>query len=266
MSDRDIFIIQTSRRGARGDLDTGSLEWSVIRGEVDELLSRSAIDALDDLADVDAPSPSSGQVLAWNGSAWEPVALTGGMAQIWDGDEFSGPYDRLNPIAPLYLLDDDPVQPGMAKLGVQLGGIGVSNLPARSDHTHTNPAPARTTFGPGGYLSSGTRTLASTNVTLAAGISYVVEATLRVQMRGADPGACYYRASVSIAGNTRQSTGGVNGFWCVQGVPREQTWEHERTITGTGAAISISAAVAYDSGGGFYTDAGELVVRLRPAR
>lgn len=35
--------------------------------------SASAASALDDLTDVDAPTPSSGQVLKWNGTAWAPA-------------------------------------------------------------------------------------------------------------------------------------------------------------------------------------------------
>ena len=35
--------------------------------------SASGVSALDDLTDVDAPTPSSGQVLKWNGTAWAPA-------------------------------------------------------------------------------------------------------------------------------------------------------------------------------------------------
>lgn len=155
---------------------------------------------------------------------------------------------------------------GIVYLRLRWGGSGSSTTVSRSDHRHALPTPVRVTTAPSGYMSSGTRSLGSTSVTLADGIPYVVEAELYGQLRGADPGPAYYTLSINIGGNTFTSPGGESGFWCVQGVPDKINWEHERRMTGTGASVAVSASVAFHSGSGFNVDRTYLKVRLRPER
>lgn len=240
MDDHDILVIEVARRGTTGgNVDT--VDWTTIRADVDGLLLNPAINALTDVPDVTG-TPVAGDVLVYDGTTWvtqDPapamtVTDTGSVDLTLDGSDLSA--------------------------DVIYAGSGSESTASRSDHTHANHAPTRETFTPGGYLSSGTRPLASTTVALTPGVSHVVKARLNMQVRGADPGACYYRLTVTINGNARQSGSATDGFWCVQGVPDKTTWEHHQTITGTGAAITVSASIAYDSGGGFYTDAGELVI------
>ena len=162
------------------------------------------------------------------------------------------------------------VVPGAPGGGVNVtptfAGTGTAPSMARSDHFHTIDSVSRVSYGQSGYLSSGSRSLASVNVTLAAGILYLVEAEVIGQWRGADAGAAYFRISLTIDGNTRTSPAGSAGKWCVQGVPGEKVWKHERTVAGTGTQITVSATTTYGSGAGFNVDAGEVAVRLRPIR
>lgn len=159
--------------------------------------------------------------------------------------------------------------PGTVFLDVVYGGTGGSNSVARSDHTHAQPLPVRVTTAPSGYISGGSQPLGSTSVTLANGIAYVVEAELYGQFRGADSGPAYYTLSITIGsgtGATYTSPGGESGFWCVQGVPDKILWQYERRLSGTGAAVPVSASVAWHSVSGFNIDRTYLKVRVRPDR
>ena len=243
MDDREIFIIEIGRRGRDGDY-TGASEVALLKNRATALEARANITKLDDVPDVDAATPTNGQVLTWDGSAWSAATPASAVSGVTDSASV-----------------DLTLASGNITADVKYAGTGSASTAARSNHTHTNPAPTRAPFGPQGYMSSGTRSLGSTSVTLAAGISYVVKARLNLQMRGADAGACYYQLRLTINGNdVRTSTGGASGFWCVQGVPDKTTWEHHITMTGTGSAITVSAHCIYYGGGGFYTDAGEIVV------
>lgn len=268
MAHDDIFLIETARPGATGG-NVATVDWTTIRSDVDGLLLRPNITALGAVPDVDTSGVAEGDTLLWDATAnggaggWITAVPSPGLT-LYNATDLGTPYEVDN----LYVGSGIQVTEvlGITGLVPAYGGTGSANSVARSDHAHTVPSLVRSTFGQGGYLGSGSRSLASVNATLADGIEYLVVATLNMQMRGADPGACYYRLSVTIDGDTRQSNGGSSGFWCVQGVPDKTTWVHHRTLTGTGAAVTCSASVAYHSGGGFYTDAGELEVRLSPAR
>lgn len=268
MDDNDIFLIEVARRGRDGDY-AGASEVAALKTRADALEARANITSLDAVPNVDAPSPSAEQYLKYNGTSWIPASVTGGISQWWNQgtESWQGTYDRILALDPVYFFADDPAQPTMLKIHVALEGTGSSARPARSDHTHNNPAHTRVRFAATGYMSSGTRSLVSTTVTLLAGIQYRVKATLKVQMRGADAGACYYQLRTIINNIAYTSDGGAtNGFWCVQGVPNKEVWDQHETITGTGAAITVSAEVLYWGGGGFYVDAGDLLVEPKPNR
>lgn len=239
-------------------------EASALRADIAGYEAQLAAFGLDDLTDVSAASPAVDQVLKWNGTAWVPGA-PGRIVQLRRQNlDIVVPELGVIAAGDGLAVSQDGGNPLYGRIAVAYAGTGSSAFAARSDHYHTAPLTFRYTFAPAGYMSSGTRTLVTNNVTLLDRIGYHVKATLRGQIRGADPGACYYRLSVTINGNTRTSGSHVNGFWCVQGVPREMNWSHSQNINGTGAAITVSASVQYDSGGGFYTDAGELEIDLIP--
>lgn len=248
MSDRDIILIEVGRRGHDGDY-TGASEVAALGTRVDTLEARPNITALDAVPNVTAPSPANGNVLTWNGTAWVASAPSSAVSGVADTTSV-----------------DMTLASGVLSGAVKYAGTGTAATAARSDHDHLTYEPHRATFGPQAYMSSGTRNLASTSVVLTNGVYHVVRAKVNVQMRGGDPGPCYYQLRLTINGNARTSPGGANGFWCVQGVPDPRIWEHHITIVGTGAAITVSADVIYYGGGGFYTDAGEIVVERDAAR
>src|SRR5699024_6932509 len=114
---------------------------------------------------------------------------------------------------------------------------------------------------------SGTRQLATTNITLPGNTWCAVEADVDAQVRGGDPGPCYYQLQLTVNGNTRTSPGGDQGFWGVQGVPDRALWAHSGEIAGTGSAIAVTARIIWGAGGGcVYTDYGNLTVRVTPQR
>lgn len=243
-------------------------EASALRSDIAAYAAQLAAFGLDDLTDVSTAGATDNQALIYDSGtgAWGPGTPPAGyVSQIVKSGDASTAQNNVSQIVLVSgLTTAYGGSEGSAYILPVYGGSGTAATIARSDHTHTTPTSSRATFAPGGYMSSGTRSLTSTTVTLLADITYRVKATLNMQMRGADPGACYYRLSVTVNGNTRTSGSGANGYWCVQGVPDKTTWDHSQTITGTGAAITVSAAVQYDSGGGFYTDAGDLLIELFP--
>lgn len=263
MSDRDIFLIEIGRRGR--DAAGTPVDYATLRADVADLQDRPAILKLVDIPDVSG-SPTNGQLIAWDADTeqWIFRSPPSGIT-VNDGDDMVANVWGISFDNGL-VSAESTVLPGFMGVGVRFGGTGTSPEVARRDHRHTVPTIMRVPFGPAAYMSSGSRTLASTSVTLLSGVTYLVKTKINMQMRGADPGACYYRLNLTIDGNSRQSAGGSAGFWCVQGVPDKTTWNHSRQITGTGAAIPISAAVSYFDGGGFYTDAGELEIELLPSQ
>lgn len=244
-------------------------EAAAIRDDVDTLLSRPVITQLNDVPDVNTTAASDGNVLVYDSdtNTWgaSPGALP--LSVTADGEPMADNVSIVDAGTGLLKSNDVVFGRNRALLSVNFGGTGSSGEVARRDHTHTAPSAARATFNATGYLSTGSRTLATTTVVLAAGVQYLVKATLKPQMRGADSGSAYFTMTTTINGNARTSSGGAtSGFWCVQGVPNKESWTHYQTITGTGAAITITGAVAYHSGAGFNVDAGELEIELFPQR
>lgn len=262
MTDRDIFLIEVARRGRDGDY-AGASEVAALDTRVDALEARPIIDSIDDIMS----GATAGQVpIKQSSGEWGPGVIDAGIRMRTDADsEVVANATTIWARAGVAAVEEAS-NPNLVYLTVQFGGTGTTQLAARSDHNHTLTSPTRATFGPQAYMSSGTRNLTSTSVVLPAGITCVVKARLNMQMRGGDPGPCYYQLRLTINGNARTSPGETLGFWCVQGVPDKVTWEHHLAITGTGAAVSVSADAIYHSGGGFYTDAGEIVVEVDTAR
>ena len=267
MTDRDIFLIEVARRGRDGDY-AGAAEVATLQGRATALEARVDITSLGDIPDV-VGTPTAGQALVYDGtdSRWEPTTVGLPVAATSFGTTVEDDIRFINTTFGLTASGDEPF-PGFPRvtLEVDFAGTGSAATVARSDHNHTTASITRGEFAPTGYMSSGTRTLKTENVTLASGVAYLVKARLKPQMRGADSGAAYYTMTVTINGNARTSTGGSDGFWCVQGVPNKEEWAHHQAITGTGAAITITGAVTYHSGAGFNVDAGELEIELIPNR
>lgn len=264
MDDHEIVLIEVARRGRDGDY-TGASEVAALKTRATALESRPNITSLDAVPNVNAPTPANGNVLTWDGTAWVANTAASGIPTVRT-DWVEKSYANITTLRTGVGLNISQPSPNNVLLEVITLGSGASSAAARSDHTHTLIAPVRATYGPMGYMSSGTRALGSTSVVLPAGIACIVKARLNMQMRGSDTGQCYYQLRLTINGNSRTSNGGTGGFWCVQGVPDKTTWEHHLAITGTGTAVTVTADVIYHSGGGFHTDAGEIVVDVDTAR
>lgn len=220
-----------------------------------------------DLSDVDLTGLANGMALEWDADddVWRPRV----PALSVDAQSSGGDITRFGPVRVFAFINgltvtQDPEYPTFA-LVAPIFGSG-ANTVAEGNHTHTNPLPVFEPYAATAAMSGGNRVLVTKAVTLAAGISYVVVARVRATVRGADAGAAYFRLALTIDGNTRTSPSGAGAFRAVQGVPFEKEWVHAQTITGTGAAITVSATITYDSGSGFYPDAGELEIDLRPGR
>lgn len=271
--DNDVLIHHVMVPGLPGTGFTAP-EATQMRTDMDTMLARPVIDALDDIPDVNATGPEDGQVLVWDdaANAWVLASLGNPVAVTAFGDLLSPAIDSARIIdfaAGLTVTSDEPFAGfPRATASVNFAGTGGAFTAARSDHTHTNTAPTITTFAGTGYMSGGNRTLVTTNVTLANGISHVVTAYLRIKMRGADSGAANYRLTTSINGNARQSPagGGDAGLSCVQGVPDWVEWIHTQTIVGTGEAVACVGSISWDSGAGMNVGFGEMLVDVRAAR
>lgn len=222
---------------------------------------------LGDLNDVDTTGDTDMVLFKQSDGTFAFGSMAGSMAEV--GQNWGSPVPVFTDIhslrfRPGLYVEESDVNPGLVLVGPVFGTT--INTIAQGSHTHFQPLPTRVTTAPSGYISGGSQPLGSTSVPLADGINCVVEAELYGQFRGADSGAAYYTVSITIGGNTFTSPGGESGFWCVQGVPDKIQWQHERRLSGTGAAVAVSASVAWHSGSGFNIDRTYLKVRVRPDR
>lgn len=268
MTDSPIYMVLIQRPGMPGTGIT-ELEKNQITSDIAEALGRVNVTQLDDVPGVSVSAPIDGDAVVYDAgtNTWNAGPVTGAIPLVRRGSGTVEIFDveTLETGGGL-LIDTDGADPAKAIISAAFGGTGASTGVARSDHNHLTDSLTIEPFGPTGYLSGSSRALASRNVTLQSGIEYMVKARLRVQLRGADANQAFYTMSVGLDGNTRTSTGGANGYWCVQGVPNKETWTHSRVITGTGASITVTGSVAYHSGAGFNIDAGELEIELSPNR
>lgn len=258
----DVQIVEVHRRGLPGDGATIA-EVASWRAERLDWLDTLNTFGLDDLADVDTAGAVDGYALIKTPGGWAPQAITNGIT-VTDGTDTLTGRTTLYAWRGINVTPPSDGNPAVAFIDVVFSGTGVADAAARSDHWHNVADKQRAAYTGGGYLSSGSRPAGSLNVTLNAGVTYLVEAWIEGQLRGADPGAAYYTISININGNVRTSVAGKK--WVVQGVPNDPNFSHEAHITGTGTAITVSASIAYSSGAGLSVDDGDLVVRLSPNR
>lgn len=94
-------------------------------GDYNDLSNKPSIPSdLDDLADVNAPSPSNGQFLQWNGSAWTPGAASG------------APVDSVNGQTGIVVLDAGDV-------GALASGDNISELTNNAGYITAAEAPVQ---------------------------------------------------------------------------------------------------------------------------
>ena len=258
-NDENIYRVITSRAPVVTGAEPTAPEWTDLQGRVGALEDDPKLLAA--LDDVDATGAAGTVLVKQADGTWK----AGSVAEPMEADA-GDVATRFGPVTILSIrdglsLEQHATVPNLAIIRPDYGA-GTNQIP-RGTHSHQLPSRLVEPITPGGYMSGGTRSLATRNVTLPAGKSCQVEARIDMQVRGGDPGPCYYRLHLAIDGNTRTSGAGENGFWGVSGVPGHPPFSHARTITGTGSAINVSASISYYDGGGFYTDAGELVITVR---
>jgi hypothetical protein len=83
----DLQLVLTSNNGVLVDTDltvSGGIQGN-LTGNVTGTVSSIANHNLEDLADVSSATPTVGQALVWNGSAWTPNTITSGVSRIIAG-------------------------------------------------------------------------------------------------------------------------------------------------------------------------------------
>jgi hypothetical protein len=91
----DLQLVLTSNNGVLVDTDltvSGSIQGNLIgnvTGNVTGTVSSIANHNLEDLADVSSATPTVGQALTWNGSAWTPNTITSGVSRIIAGSNIT---------------------------------------------------------------------------------------------------------------------------------------------------------------------------------
>ena len=255
----DVTVVHAGYVGLDGE-SADAARMAAIEADLATMLARPVITALGDIPDVDETGAAAGQAVLRNATndgyeLGDPSgaisSVSGGASTVADVSEIEvGNGLELGATGPGYVF----IQPVFV-------GTGSANTVARSDHTHTTPSWANTYWDSTGNISSGTRTLGSKSVTLAAGVTYLVIGRLSQRQRGTS-GSSTYSLRITIDGVSRDS----DEKQCVAGVPAPEYFQTARTLTGTGAAITVSAAIVYISGSAVDVRSGELNVELYPAR
>ncbi len=249
----DPTVIESQRRGIAG---TGMTEARALQIESDHdtLLARPVITDLDAVPDVILTGLAEGHVLTYN------AAL-----DVWQGSPPQGGISEVNTVVDPFKLSFSNLftvtesAAGVAAVVVNLGTTATTV--AAGNHVHNYTKRERVTWAPSGNLSSGVRLLGTFNLVLLAGVEYVLEAELKGRVRGA-VNSSYYTERITINGVA--STSEI--MQCVGGVPADLQHEANQTLTGTGAAIAITAELIYSSGDATDVRAGKMIVRAWPRR
>lgn len=190
---------------------------------------------LADLADTSGlGSPPDGKVPVSNDGEWELVDLPG--SAVWGS--VSGT-----------LADQTDLQAAL-------------DGKADTGHTHNEVLKGAPSTSNLSNASSGTTTLVTTTITLLNGITYDIDATGICEGYGNSGTIGIGKLRVTINGNS--STTPVDFSW-EQGVDAPKTWAHTLSVTGTGAAITISFAFVWTSGV-LKPWCNQLVYRAEPRR
>lgn len=239
-------------------------EWEALKGRV------TAVEGLGlvDLTDVDATGLADGLTLVYDSTlfdgagGWKPGSIQGAVSRITN----AGTADDARDVTWLSLrngVEFVESAPGVVFVQLTYGGTGAANLPARWDHTHAMPPDWPLDIAASGDLSSGTRTLVSGAVGLAADREYLLTARLVFDARGSGAGAGFATARIVLNGNTSARPEAR----VVSGVDREVTWEHAGVTVSGVSSVTVSATFQHNGASDpIYVGAGRLTVTRRPVR
>lgn len=213
MSDFNKATIRVGSAGLNGS--------GIATGEKATIFSRlDAVEAkgLADLADTSGLSTAvNGQVAVYEDGEWVPVALPG--SANW-GAITGTMADQTDLQA---ALDDK----------------------ADTDHTHSQTLKNVIEASNLANISSGTTVLCTTTVTLTSGVVYDIDAAGYLEGYGNSGDIGIGKLRVTINGNSKTSP--VDLSW-EQGVDAPKVQLHTQSVTGTGAAITISFSFVWTSG------------------
>jgi hypothetical protein len=256
LADLDVIYVTIPKPAAVPPSTITEAEWDALLADMATLLAGQD---LDDLTDVVLTSPATGHRLVYDETA-------NGGAGGWVNQPQS---------AAITASDSDSVDLTLAgnalSAAVIYAGTGAASTAARSDHSHTAQLGRTWSFAATGVLSSGTRTLMSQSITLAAGITYDITATAVVRARNnVNSGTINLLFRVGTDAGWPQISRNVQ---TVGGVPVDQLIDFRNassgehlTLVGTGAAITVSFSVQYAAGDATDLRDGYVTVVARPRR
>ncbi len=182
------------------------------------------------------------RLLALESMGLAGLADTGGLASASDGKIILRSGGQ-------WVLHD---LPGSAVWGGVTGTLAAQtdlqdalNARAAVNHTHNQTLKDVVEASNLANISGGTTVLATTTITLVSGPVYDIDAMLILEGYGNSGTIGIGKLRVSIAGNSRTSP--VDLSW-EQGVDAPKMQAHTRSVTGTGADITVSGSFVWTSG------------------
>lgn len=257
----EVHIVITQSPGVDGTTSTARL--GQIESDLAIVLARPAIEALDDVPDVDAAGATAGQSLLRNAAntGWEAGTPVTGISVKDDTLPAATGVTTLDFRRGLRATEQVP---GEVDVTIDYAGTGSATSVARSDHTHsiridqTLPIPAS------GTLSSGTRPLVSGTVSgLDPARSYVIKGTMYLHARGDGSGASFARPRVTINGVNK---GLFEDMRLVAGVLITEPTHHAGVLVTGVSSVAVAATVAFSGGDPAYIGAGELFIDVTASR
>lgn len=268
--DSEVLVYYIPRAAAVPPSAITGADWTAMDARVDTL---EAGHTLDSHTDVNTAGAADGDRLVYDSatSTWVPEATASGISAVQNNAvDLMTDVLKLNAEVGIEFYDAG-VTPGTAAMRVKFAGTGSASTVARSDHSHSAQIGRTWSFAATGVLSSGTRTLMSQTITLAAGITYDITATAKARVRNnVNSGTINLLFRVGTDAGWPEISRNVQN---VGGVPvdqdidfRNQTTGEHLTLVGTGAAIDVSFKVQYSSGDASDIRDGYVTVVARPRR
>lgn len=259
--DDEPFVLVVPSGAAIPPGNITEAEWLALKDRVTVVEAGSD---LGDLNDVDTSGIVDGETVVYDADTGTFVAGTAGGTIDTVRSQTGAEVNDVNHIYFRYGLRTLAGAAGVVTVQNEFGTA--ANTVAEGNHRHAVYRDETFTASASGTLSSGTRGLGSGNVTgLLPDRTYVIRATLRVDLRGEGTGAGYTLPRITLNGNT------VNRFAqsrTVSGVDREASMSHPGvSVNGSDqSSVSVSAAISYQSGDPINIGASELVVSIESQR
>lgn len=262
--DNDILIHHIAAPGLPGDGFTAP-EASAVRNEIDTLLARPIIDALDDIPNVTDNATTGQSIVKQADGSWAGASVGLPIDGLSFGNPVVANIRGINANVGITTTGTEPF-PGFPIMNIEVnfGGTGTTTVAARSDHTHPIFTDWEFPFSASGTLSGSTRPLVSSSITgLDPAKTYVLKGKLYLHMRGDGTGASFARPRVTINGAAKdifEDSRVVAGVLVTETVPHAGV-----TVTGV-TSVPVAATVAFQPGDPAYIGGGVLVIEIEASR